>query len=88
MGDIFHVRFDPVERGVEDRRNDRADNRVLLSLDLVEAVQHAAVVGMNLGKVVEDIMQECRKTLPRDDICITQRPDEELSMEIRTTLKK
>jgi hypothetical protein len=43
---------------------------------------------MNLSKVVEDVMQECRKTLPRNDICVAQWPDEELSKEIRSTLLK
>jgi hypothetical protein len=43
---------------------------------------------MNYGKVVEDVMQECRKTFMRNDICVTQWSDEELSKEVRSTAKR
>ena len=43
---------------------------------------------MNSSKVVEDVMQECRKAPPRNDICIAQWSDEELSKEMRSTLNE
>jgi hypothetical protein len=43
---------------------------------------------MNFGEVVEDVVQECRKTLPGDDIRVAQRSDEELSKEMSLDCQK
>lgn len=42
---------------------------------------------MNLGKVVEDVMQERRKALPRNNIRVAQWSNKELSKEISLTLE-
>ena len=67
VGNVLHVRLTEVENGIIDGGGDGANDWVLLTLDLVEGVEHLPVVHVKLVEVVENVMNELGKTLPRDD---------------------
>ena len=58
IGDILHVRIPEVQRGVEHGSCDTSDCRMLFALDLMERFYQATMVDMQLGKVVEDVLDE------------------------------
>ena len=55
---VLHVRFAKVEHSVVDGGCNTADGRVLFALNLMEGIEHLAVVHMQLAEVVEDVVNE------------------------------
>ena len=67
VGNVLHVRLAEVQDGVVHGCRDAADHGVLLALDLVERVQHLAVVHVQLAEVVEDVVDELGEALAGHD---------------------
>lgn len=65
--DILHVLITPVERSIEDRSCDTVDDRVLITLDCMEAIKQFAVLCMKRAKVVKDVQNESRQPVAGDD---------------------
>lgn len=58
MRRILHIRILPIQRSIEDGRDDRVHTGVLLALDLEERGEQPALVHEDLLVVVEDVPQE------------------------------
>ncbi len=64
---VFHVGVSPVEGSIEYRLSERADIRVLFSLDFMQTVKHASVYLQQLVYIPERILDEAIESLARDD---------------------
>ena len=52
---VLHVLITPVERSIEDRSCDTVDDRMLITLDCMEAIEQLAVLCVQRAEVVKDV---------------------------------
>jgi hypothetical protein len=64
---VLHVLITPVERSVEDRSCDTVNDRMLVTLDGMEAIKQLAVLCVQRAEVVIDVRDEGRQPIARDD---------------------
>lgn len=62
---ILHIGFSEIQCGVEDRSSNAAYYWVLFELDVVESVDQSAVMGVQLSKIMENILDETVKFIWR-----------------------
>lgn len=55
---VLHVLITPVERGVEDCSCDTVDDRVLVTLDCMEAIEQLAMLCVQRAEVVKYVQNE------------------------------
>jgi hypothetical protein len=67
VGYIFHICFSEIEGRIEHSCCNRPDSRMLFSLDLVEFVNHSAVVSMQLSKIMKNVRYKCIQPFSRDN---------------------
>lgn len=65
--DVLHVSLAEVEDRIVHSSCDATDLWMFLALDLVESIEHLAMVHVELRKVVEDVANELSETVPRNN---------------------
>ena len=60
IGDILHICLAEVQDGIVNRGSNTADAGVFIALDLMERVEHFAVMHVKFSEIVEDVVDKLR----------------------------
>jgi hypothetical protein len=66
--DILQISIPPIESRIKKGGSDTPDKRMLLSLYLMESIEHATMMSVEFSKVMEHVLQKGGESVPWYDL--------------------